>query len=413
VISWNASYDRPAGTRAFISREALGCSRSVLATTLRSARSFHRRRRLQVFRASEFVTPSPGGKEVHVRELSRNEALLGHSVTLFYRVGGESDWPFDAVRLLPSPVWRRLPHPVRSSLFLAAAVVQATQRRDVISVAHFHGDYLEALAAGAVRLVGIPSLLTLHGRLSPRVMRTLGFVYRLPSHVVAVSPAITAQLKEVGLPRHRLTVQPSGVDSRLFFPPNRAPDMPPFRIVVASALIELKDHASLFQAVRLLQDDGLDVRLEVAGTGPERKRLEQLAPSCTHFHGQLDRHALANLFRSCHVAALASIDTSEAGEGTPTFLMEALACGLPFVATETGGVPWLGARSRAGLVVPQRAPRAFASALRRLAMNEEFYVASREAALAFRPKLDWRAVAQRLESLMAAVVDASSCRTAT
>jgi glycosyltransferase involved in cell wall biosynthesis len=303
-----------------------------------------------------------------------------------------------------------LPHPLATSLFLTAAVVRAVRSRAPIDIAHFHGDYLEALAAGAMRLFGIPSLLTLHGRLSPRVMRTLGFAYRLPSHVVGVSPAITAQLGQVGVPPQRLAIQPSGVDSHLFFPAKRTPNMSPFRVVVASALIELKDHPTLFEAIGLLHDEGLDVRLDVAGTGSAREQLERLAPASTRFHGQVDRRTLGGLIRSCHVAALASFDTPRAGEGTPTFLMEALACGLPFVGTDTGGVHWLAARSGAGLVVPQRGAGEFAAALRSLATSEALYVSLRNAALAFRSKMDWDAVAQRLDSLMAAIVEAR-CRT--
>jgi glycosyltransferase involved in cell wall biosynthesis len=332
-------------------------------------------------------------------------------VLLFYRVGGENDWPFDSVRLLPRPIWRRLPHPLATSLFLTAAVARAVRSRAPVDIAHFHGDYLEAFAAGAVRLFGIPSLLTLHGRLSPRVMRTLGFAYRLPSHVVGVSPAIAAQLGQVGVPPQRLAIQPSGVDSHLFFPAKRPPNISPFRVVVASALIELKDHPTLFEAIALLQNEGLDVRLDVAGAGPAREQLERLAPPATRFHGHVDRRTLGGLIRSCHVAALASVDTPRAGEGTPTFLMEAVACGLPFVGTDTGGVPWLAARSGAGLVVPQRRPDEFATALRSLATSQSLYVSLRNAALAFGSKVEWDAVAQRLESLMAAIVDASSCRT--
>jgi glycosyltransferase involved in cell wall biosynthesis len=361
---------------------------------------------LRVARVSEFVTPSPGGREVHVRELSRNQALRGHSVRLFYRVGGETDWSFAATRLLPARIWRRLPHPLASSLFLAAAVVRTVRSRPVADIAHFHGDYLEAAAAGVVRIFGIPSILTLHGRLSPRVMRTVGFVYRLPSHIVGVSPAIAAQLERVGVSRRRLTIQPSGVDAQLFFPAPRPPATPPLGIVVASALIRLKDHATLFEAVRSLQDTGLGVRLEVAGTGPERDRLERLAPPGTQFHGQLERGALGTLMRSCHVAALASVDTAQAGEGTPTFLMEALACGLPFVATDTGGVRTLAARSGAGIVVSQRRADELAAALHRLATDEQLYASARGAAVEFGPSLDWGAVAQRVDALMQAIVAA-------
>jgi glycosyltransferase involved in cell wall biosynthesis len=364
---------------------------------------------LRIARVSEYVTPSPGGREVHVRELSRRQALRGHAVRLLYRVGGEPDWPFSARSALRGAKIGLLPRSITSSLFLAIAVAHVARNRRTTDVAHFHGDYLEALAAGALRLLGVPSLLTLHGRLSPRVLRTLGFLYRLPSHIVVVSPAIACQLEEVGVPSEKVTIQPSGVDSEIFCPAHEPPDAPPFRVVVASALIPLKDHPTLFAAVLLLQKGGFDVQLDVAGVGSERDRLERIAPPGTQFHGQLDRLALGRLLRSCHVAALTSVDVAKAGEGTPTFLMEAIACGLPFVATDTGGVPQLASRSRAGLVVPQRSPGEFAAALRRLIEDGRAYESFRSAALAFGPTLDWDSVTDRLDKLFTAV---ARCRDA-
>jgi glycosyltransferase involved in cell wall biosynthesis len=327
-------------------------------------------------------------------------------VQLVHRVGGEPDWPFQASAVLdPARIWprARLPRPLVSTLFLAAALSTILRTLREIDVVHFHGDYLEAVAAGVVRLLGVPSLLTLHGGLSPRVLHTVGFVYRFPTHVVAVSPAIAAQLDKVHVPRSRITIQPSGVDLELFNPAPRAPARPPLRVVVASALIQLKGHPTLFEAVRLLQTEGLDVRLDVAGAGPEHDLLKKIAPPRTRFYGQLEREALGQLMRRCHVAALASVDAPQAYEGTPTFLMEAMACGLPFVATDTGGVRRLASRSQAGLVVPQRDAVEFAAALRRFAEDGQFYSDSREAALAFAPGLDWDRVADRLDALTSAI----------
>jgi teichuronic acid biosynthesis glycosyltransferase TuaC len=323
-------------------------------------------------------------------------------VRLIYRVGGESSWPFPANRRIGAARTNSFPRHLVSTLFLARAIVDVIRGRRTIDVVHFHGDYLEALAAGAVRLLGIPSIVTLHGRLSPRVLRTVGFVYRLPSRIVAVSPSILAQLEQVGVAAAGVAIQPSGVNTEIFFPPQQVRAVPPFRIVIASALIPLKDHATLFAAVRRLQSEGLDVHLDVAGIGAEQERLERLAPPHTRFHGQLERWTLAELLRASHAAALASIDLATAGEGTPTFLMEALASGLPFVATDTGGIPQLAAQSCAGLVVPQRSPEDFAAALRILVEDRGAYESLRAAALAFAPRLDWEAVAERLDPVFAA-----------
>jgi glycosyltransferase involved in cell wall biosynthesis len=348
---------------------------------------------------------------VHVRELSRRQARNGHLVQLVYRVGGETDQSIGECRLLgDGRLWARLPHSLVSASFLVASVGTIARIRRTVEIVHLHGDYLEAVAAGCLRLLGIPALITLHGRLSPRVLRTVGFVYWLPSHIVAVSPAIASQLGEVGVPRRQITVQSSGVNREIFFPPLRRASIRPFRVVVGSALIPLKDHATLFEAVRILQRDGSDVRLHVAGTGSERDRLHQLAPPNTVFHGQLERPVLAEVMRRCNAAALTSVDAPEAGEGTPTFLMEAIACGLPFVATDTGGVPRLASASGAGLVVPQRDAAGIASAFQRIIRDKRLYGELRRAALEFGPRLDWDVVAQRLDAVMDSLIGSSGKR---
>jgi glycosyltransferase involved in cell wall biosynthesis len=84
--------------------------------------------------------------------------------------------------------------------------------------------------------------------------------------------------------------------------------------------------------------------------------------------------------------------------------MEAIACGLPFVATDTGGVPGLASRSRAGVVVPQRTPDEFAAALRLLTTDVRLYDSYRRAALEFGPTLDWDRVSERIDSVLESIV---------
>jgi glycosyltransferase involved in cell wall biosynthesis len=359
---------------------------------------------LRIIRVSEYVTPAAGGKEVHVRELSWRQAEHGDSVHLLFRVGGEDHWPFQATHLLRETHFhRRIPHRLVSAVFLTLALARIVARRQRVDLVHFHGDYLEALAAGIVRAIGIPSVITLHGRLSDDVLRRAGFLYRFPSHVIVVSTAIASQLARHGFDPRNLTIQHSGVDRRIFYPSGRVPANSPFRVVVASALIPLKDHVTILEAVRQLRREGLDVRLEIAGDGPDHARLRHLAPAHTHFHGQLERAELGGLMRECHLSTLGSIDTPIAGEGTPTVLMEGLACGLPFVATDVGGVAELASKSKAGVVVPQKNVARVAAELRNMASSESLWADRRRAALAFAPQLDWDVVAERLSAVLRSV----------
>lgn len=128
-------------------------------------------------------------------------------------------------------------------------------------------------------------------------------------------------------------------------------------------------------AGRLSAEKGLDVlieaiahlgaagRLEVAGDGPERRRLEALAtrvaPGQVRFHGRLDMPDLHALIRSATVVAM----PSRWYENQPMIVLESFACGVPVVVSNLGGAPELVDGRVDGDLVPPNDPSALATAL--------------------------------------------------
>jgi glycosyltransferase involved in cell wall biosynthesis len=112
-------------------------------------------------------------------------------------------------------------------------------------------------------------------------------------------------------------------------------------------------------------------RMVVAGDGPERARLMTLARELgvedrVAWRGWLDASARDRVLVDADVVAVPSIVTPDGRhEGTPLAALEALACGVPVVATATGGLAALAA-SGARIVAP-RDPRALATAIARVA----------------------------------------------
>jgi glycosyltransferase involved in cell wall biosynthesis len=131
-------------------------------------------------------------------------------------------------------------------------------------------------------------------------------------------------------------------------------------IVFAGRLSREKGVDVLIEAVAL---HGPDVRLEIAGDGPQRLELLRLAneraPGRVRFHGRLDRDALHELVREG--AALAV--PSRWYENQPMTVLEAFACGVPVLATSLGGLPELVEPGVDGMVVPPNDPRALADAI--------------------------------------------------
>jgi glycosyltransferase involved in cell wall biosynthesis len=148
----------------------------------------------------------------------------------------------------------------------------------------------------------------------------------------------------------------------------------PFTVLCAANLEPVKGHSTLIRALRLLAERGIDVRCVLAGDGSLRGGLEDAvrAGGLSHrvtFAGAVPHKTLLHDLASgaYDVAVLASIET-KAGlhEGIPAFLMEAMAAGVPCIATRTGSIAEL-IDARCGVLVEQRDAQALADAIERLA----------------------------------------------
>jgi colanic acid/amylovoran biosynthesis glycosyltransferase len=150
----------------------------------------------------------------------------------------------------------------------------------------------------------------------------------------------------------------------------------PLRVLTAARFVEKKGHVHLLEAAKLLRDRGVELRIDLAGEGPLetllRGRVADLdLGEVVEFLGRVSHEdLLADLERErWNAMALPSIVTPSGQlEGIPVSLIEAMACGLPVVGTDAGGVPELLADG-AGLLVPPGDVPALAEALDLLARD--------------------------------------------
>jgi glycosyltransferase involved in cell wall biosynthesis len=194
------------------------------------------------------------------------------------------------------------------------------------------------------------------------------------SFVICVSDFTRAQLCRVTDPTtwDRFHVVRCGIDVDAF--PFRPP--PPVsgrtcRIVTVARLSPEKGHLVLFDALRSLTDQGLDITLRIIGDGPSAGLIEStaqrlgLSPHITLL-GELPPPAVSRELADADLFCLPSF-----AEGIPVSLMEAMAVGVPVVTTYVGGIPELAVDEETGLVVPACNSEELASAIRRLLEDEE------------------------------------------
>jgi glycogen synthase len=170
------------------------------------------------------------------------------------------------------------------------------------------------------------------------------------------------------------------------------------RVLAVSRLIPRKGLDTLILA--LCKTGREQLSLDIAGAGPDAGPLQRLARSCgvadrVRFHGFVDRAGLSALFANADMFVLAS-----RAESCSMALLEAMAAGLPLVATDVGGNGEIVQHGRNGLLFKVQDVDALASALQTLAadapLRQRFAAANRALA---RERFSWQAVARGYEAL--------------
>jgi glycosyltransferase involved in cell wall biosynthesis len=239
-------------------------------------------------------------------------------------------------------------------------------RRERLMVVQTCDLYANIFGLPGAALAGVPVRIGSRRELAPDKTRAQLFLqrqaYRCATKVVANSPSARRILEAEGLATGSIAVIPNGVDHRAFAARTPRPRLR--EILTVANLRPEKNHDVLLRAAAELARNHPDLRLRFAGAGPQRAALESLAASL----GLSGRVELLG-HRDDVPALLAQADLfvlPSRSEAFPNGAIEAMAAGLPVVASATGGLSDLIAHERTGLLVPPGDAGALAAAMRRL-----------------------------------------------
>lgn len=155
------------------------------------------------------------------------------------------------------------------------------------------------------------------------------------------------------------------------------PMKPPFRILTLGRFARFKGYDVLLRAARMLEDQGVDFHLTMAGSGLGGVELRWLRwrLGLTHrvsFPGYVTHDRVSELFRSSDVFVMPSvIHSTGERDGIPNVVMEALLHRVPVIATNLPAVTEVIRDGETGLVVPPGDPKSLAEAIRKLTSDRE------------------------------------------
>lgn len=186
-----------------------------------------------------------------------------------------------------------------------------------------------------------------------------------------VSDAIAEEAASLGLDREKFRIIRPAVDLEFFSPgvPKRW-SPPALALISTGSLIWKKGWEYALQALRQALDNGANAHLRIVGDGPDKQRVQftiedlGLAERVTLL-GKRPRTEVRDLLRESDAFVLASLS-----EGISNAVLEAMACGLPVITTDVGGMREAVQDGVEGLVVASRDATALATAIENLAVNQ-------------------------------------------
>jgi len=278
------------------------------------------------------------------------------------------------------------------------------------------------MASVVSRLTGVPLVATLHGSdvfvsEKPGIYSWMTrYTNRTAKRLTSCSPELRDRICATGFPKLMSRVIPYAVDPEL-----EHPIADPEVTEKLREQYELQDCKVLLCLGRLVYKKGFeyairalsevlkhypDARLLIAGGGDLEQELRSISRECgvegvVIFTGELLRDRLASHLALADIFLMPSIhDLAGNVDGLPNVILEAMAYGLPIIATEITGIPLAVQDGENGYLIPEKdVPALTEAALQLLASRERRRRFGENSRRFIKERLNWRDVASRYEEL--------------
>lgn len=266
-------------------------------------------------------------------------------------------------------------------------------KKEKVDILHCQGFLSSFLGFWLSKLTGIPYLVTVQ-RMERRGNWLKEMVYRNASVCIGASRAVGDYFEEIGC--KKIEVIPNGVDLKRFKGLERKPHQG-FIIMTIARLEKVKGIEYLIRAFTrpgLLGRPGLT--LLIIGDGSERKNLEDLAKKLeleekVKFLGEIPNEKVPEYLAMADCFVLPSLK-----EGFGIAVLEAMAAGLPVVASKVGGILDIVEDGKTGLLVEPGNPEEIAQAINKIYQNSALREQLINNAMAVLKYYDWENISERV-----------------
>lgn len=321
--------------------------------------------------------PVIGGAERQALQLAQRLLKRGLTVEVLTRryPGLAATEEMKGVKVWRLPVAGSGRNPLSSVMFTAGVVLWLIRHAKEYDVVHVHASLSPAVSALLAKFATRKPVLVKvacsgpHGDVASMRRRPfLSLRRRLLRHTdrfLVLNSESIEELQELGLERSQMAPIVNGVDTTYFAPPEEKDLLPFVKAVFVGRLTTQKGVDLLLRAWAELTEPR---ELILVGDGAERPSLEALASQLKLDH--VTFIGSTNDVRTYLQQADLFVLPSRA-EGIPNAMLEAMACGLPVVATPVGGIPDVVLDGESGLLVPPEDVPALAAAIRRLLADSD------------------------------------------
>jgi colanic acid/amylovoran biosynthesis glycosyltransferase len=264
-----------------------------------------------------------------------------------------------------------------------------------------------------LRKSSLPVIVSFHGadvRVDPRSKNSGALLKELflkSQLLLARSKSLADSLIEIGCPPEKIEIQRTGIPLGEYpFAARRMPEKGQWKLLQACRLVAKKGLESTVAAFAQFRSRWPNSELTIAGDGPMRAPLKRLVDATglnqsIRFPGFLLPEQLRKLYYESHFFLHPSETALDGNrEGIPNSLLEAMATGLPSVATYHGGIPEAIENEKSGMLVPESDGQAIATILFRLTDEPELAQSlGAQGSMVVRARFDLETQIRRLEEI--------------